>query len=82
MDNKIDYKNAINNYYLCGIGQRGLIKSFEVGKGTNRDSFKFNNGSYSPMELFLEPVGGDATYVIVAVPLSDIDDTEVINNKL
>lgn len=69
----------LKNYYLCGIGSHGEIKSFQVGiYNESRESFSFSNGSYSPMELFKKPAGNSETYIISATPLQDIDDAGLL----
>jgi hypothetical protein len=69
----------LEKYYLCGIGSHGEVKYFEVGTyDKNREIFSFSNGSYSAMELHREPRGGNATYVISATPLQDIDDAGLL----
>ena len=69
----------LEKYYLCGIGIHDEIKYFEVGTyNKERESFSFSNGSYSAMELYKEPAGSSATYVISATPLQEIDDAELL----
>lgn len=70
----------LKNYYLCGIGRNGEVDSWRVGiYDSKRKNFRFSNGSYSPMELSKKPTGGNATYVISATPLVDIDDAGLLN---
>jgi len=70
----------LSNYFLCGIGAYGEVLSYEVGTfDAKRKSFSFSNGSYSRRELFKEPRGGSATYVISATPLQAIDDAELLD---
>ena len=39
---------AISGYYLCGIGQKGIVERFEVGNvSIERDSFSFSGLSGS-----------------------------------
>ena len=65
----------LEKYYLCGIGAYGEIYDFKVGVyNEDKEGFSFSNGSYNPMELYKEPRGGCATYVISATPLTEIDD--------
>lgn len=69
----------LERYYLCGIGTNGNIKNFNVGKyNKERESFSFDNGSYSDTEIFKEPRGGNATYVISAICLQEIDDMDLL----
>lgn len=69
----------LEKYYLCGIGAFGEISNFRVGiYNKDRESFSFSNGSYSPNELHKEPRGNNATYVISAVCLQEIDDKELL----
>ncbi len=65
----------LEKLYLCGIGSYGEIHSYQVGSmDTQRELFNFPNGAYSPTELSYKPRGSNATYVISAVCLADIDD--------
>ena len=69
----------LESLYLCGIAAHGKIHSFRIGTyDKERESFSFSNGSYSPMELWKEPRGSDATYVQSATPLQEIDDAELL----
>ena len=69
----------IEKYYLCGIGQKNEIERFRVGDyDKDRKSFSFSNGSYSPEELYKEPKGNDATYVISAISLEELDNNELL----
>lgn len=73
---------AIKNRYLCGIGFNGKVHTYRVGAYDNsREAFSFSNGSYSPMELFLEPKGSNATYVITAVSLEEIDNLGLLSKE-
>lgn len=68
------YKD-LEKYFLCGIGACGEIIDFRVGAyDKERETFSFNNGSYSAIELGKEPRGNNATYVISATSLQEIDD--------
>lgn len=65
----------LEEYYLCGIGYYGKINNYQVGTfDKSRNSFKFSNGHYEPIELSLEPRGSNACYVVKAICLQDIDD--------
>lgn len=69
----------LEDYYLCGIGARGKVTYFEVGHyRKNDESFSFKNGSYNPTVLYKEPVGSNATYVVSATSLQEIDDAELL----
>jgi len=72
------YKD-LERYYLCGIGSHNEIRDFKIGiYDKNRESFSFTNGSYSAMEIYKEPKGSDATYIVSATPLQEIDDAELL----
>jgi hypothetical protein len=69
----------LEEYYLCGIGEHGVIRHFEVGiYDKDRESFSISNGSYSAMELWKEPKGNNTTCVISATCLQEIDDAELL----
>lgn len=72
----------LEKYYLCGIGTKEGIHSFEVGRyDKDRESFSFSNGSYAPMILYREPKGSNATYVVSAISLQELDDNELLTEK-
>lgn len=72
------YKD-LEKYYLCGIGTHGDINDFRVGiYNKDRNSFSFTNADYGNTELYIEPKGSNATYVISSVCLQDIDDKELL----
>lgn len=78
----MNYKE-LEKYYLCGIGERGKINEFKVGTyHEDRESFTFSNGAYSPMELYKEPRGSNAIYVVSAICLQEIDDNELLTEKV
>jgi len=65
----------LEKYYLCGIGTHGEIRDFQVGiYNSERESFSINNGDLGASELYKEPRGGNATCVIIATSLQEIDD--------
>ena len=69
----------LEKYYLCGIGSHGQINHFEVGTyNKDRETFCFSNGSYSAIELGKLPMGNNATCVISATPLQEIDDADLL----
>ena len=64
----------IKDLYLCGIGAFRGIERFEVGRyNKERDSFYFGNGAYGDVEISSKPMGSNATIVISATPLNEID---------
>jgi len=69
----------LEKYYLCGIGSHGQIKDFRVGiYDEKNESFSISNGFYSDTKYYKEPSGGNATYVISATCLQEIDDGELL----
>lgn len=65
----------LEKLYLCGIGSYNEITDYRVGTyDPKREGFKFHNGVDGAMELFRKPVGSNVTYVISAIPLSELDD--------
>ena len=72
------YKN-LKKYYLCGVGAYHGIEDFLVGiYSEERETFSFPNGSYGATELKKEPMLGNATRVISATPLEEIDDAGLL----
>ena len=70
---------TLEKYYLCGLGTHNDIVDFQVGVyDKERESFSFGNGSYANTELYKEPKGSNATYVISATPLTEIDDAGLV----
>jgi hypothetical protein len=73
----------LKDYYLCGIGTNGDVQKFQVGKyNKDRESFFLPNGGYSDTELYKKPEGSNATYVISAICLQEIDDAELLYKYL
>ena len=69
----------LKQYYLCGVGAFHGVEDFQVGKyDPNRETFSFPNGSYGSTELGKKPMDGNATYVMSATPLEEIDDAELL----
>ena len=76
------YKD-LKEYYLCGVGTNGNVLSIAVGRyNEKRESFSIPNGSYADMELYKEPVGSNATYIVSAICLQEIDDVELLYKYL
>ncbi len=70
----------IENRYLCGIGVRGNVDRYEVGTyDEKRESFSFSNGDLGANELFKEPRGSNATYVVKGISLEEIDDAGLLD---
>lgn len=69
----------LKNYYLCGIGAFHGIESFHVARyDKERDCFYFSNGDLGSTVLHSEPRGSNATYVMSAISLAEIDDAELL----
>lgn len=70
----------LKDYYLCGIGIDGKVKYYSVGRSTLEDKgwFSFSNGSYNDTELTFEPRGGNSYYVISYIPLSELDNMDLL----
>ena len=70
----------IKNRYLCGIGAYGKIQHYEVGTyNEERESFSFFNGDLGANELFKEPRGSNATYVVKGISLEEIEDAGLLD---
>jgi len=75
--------NILENKYLCVIGIDGKTNDFKVGNyNKDRDSFSFSNGSYGDTELFNEPKASNATYVMSATLLDEINDAGLLYQGL
>jgi hypothetical protein len=65
----------LEQFYLCGIGAYHGIEEFRVGRyDKERETFFFQNG----LELCKESMAGNATRVISATPLQEIDDAGLL----
>ncbi len=72
--------NPLKNRYLCGIAAHGKIYEYQVGTyDENRESFRFSNGDLGSSELYKEPRGSNATYVMQAISLDEIDDAGLLD---
>ena len=71
---------ALKNRYLCGIGAYEKVKEWRVGTYDEaRESFTFSNGDLGGNELFKEARGSNATYVVRAISLNEIDDAGLLD---
>jgi len=69
----------LEEYYLCGIGINGVVNNYRIGRyDKKREGFSFSNGAYSNTELYKEPVGSNATYVVTAICLQELHDLELL----
>ena len=71
----------MKNLYLCVIGSHGKVHDYAVGRYDEaRESFYFSNGDLGANELRKEPRGSNATYVIQAISLDEIDDAGLFDS--
>jgi len=76
-------EDILKNKFLCVIGVNSKANDVKIGVyNKDRDSFSFNNGSYQDTELFREPKGSNATYVMSEVLLEDINDAGLLFQSL